>query len=53
MNYLIGYKDAEKNFGHEDPLLKEFTYGESGVNTEKLLRVQKGDYLLFHKTIFD
>lgn len=53
MNYLIGYKDAEKNYGHEDPLLKEFTYGESGANTEKLLRVQKGDYLFFHKTIFD
>ncbi|WP_433773609.1 endonuclease NucS domain-containing protein [Bacillus wiedmannii] len=51
MNYLIGYKDAERNFGHEDPMLREYTYGESGSNTEKLLKVQKGDFLFFHKTI--
>ncbi|MFJ8456419.1 endonuclease NucS domain-containing protein [Bacillus paramycoides] len=51
MNYLIGYKDAERNFGHEDPMLKEYTYGESGSNAEKLLKVQKGDFLFFHKTI--
>lgn len=51
MNYLIGYKDAERNFGHEDPMLTEYTYGESGANTEKLLKVQKGDFLFFHKTI--
>ena len=31
MNYLIGYKDAERNFGHEDPMLTEYTYGESGL----------------------
>ncbi|WP_394238311.1 endonuclease NucS domain-containing protein [Niallia oryzisoli] len=53
MNFLIGYKDAEKNFGHEDPMLKEYTYGESGANKEKLIKVQKGDYLFFHKTIHD
>jgi hypothetical protein len=42
LNYLIGYKDAEQNCGHEDPVLTEYTYGESGSNTEKLLKVQKG-----------
>ena len=51
MNYLIGYKDAERNFGHEDPMLTEYTYGESGANTDKLQKVQKGDFLFFHKTI--
>ncbi|MGG2066940.1 endonuclease NucS domain-containing protein [Bacillus sp. S14(2024)] len=51
MNYLIGYKDAERNLGHEDPMLKEYTYGESGANTEKLLKVNKGNYLFFHKTV--
>ena len=53
MNYLVGYKDADKNYGHEDPMIKEYTYGESGANTEKLLKVKKGDYLFFHKTIYD
>ncbi|MGH1286733.1 hypothetical protein [Bacillus toyonensis] len=48
MNYLIGYKDAERNFGHEDPMLPKYTYGESGANTEKLLKVQKGDLLLIN-----
>lgn len=48
MNYLIGYKDAEQNFGHEDPMLTEYTYGEPGSNTEKLLKVQKGDLLLIN-----
>ncbi|OSM10545.1 hypothetical protein BTH38_24650 [Bacillus toyonensis] len=47
-NYLIGYKNAERNFGHEDPMLTEYTYGESGANTEKLLKVQKGDSLLIN-----
>ncbi|HDX9652278.1 DUF91 domain-containing protein [Bacillus wiedmannii] len=51
MHYLIGYKDAERNFGHEDPMLTEYTYGESGANTDKLQKVQKGDFLFFHKTI--
>ncbi|MGR5869163.1 endonuclease NucS domain-containing protein [Bacillus pacificus] len=51
MNYLIGYKDAERNFGHEDPMLTEYTYGEPGANTDKLQKVQKGDFLFFHKTI--
>ncbi|MEH7646694.1 hypothetical protein [Bacillus toyonensis] len=48
LNYLIGYKNAERNFGHEDPMLTEYTYGESGANTEKLLKVQKGDSLLIN-----
>ncbi|MFB6647762.1 hypothetical protein [Bacillus toyonensis] len=48
MNYLIGYKNAERNFGHEEPILTEYTYGESGANTEKLLKVQKGDSLLIN-----
>lgn len=48
LNYLIGYKNAERNFGHEDPMLTEYTYGESGANTEKLLKVQKGDSLLMN-----
>lgn len=24
VNYLIGFKDAERNFGHEDPMLTEY-----------------------------
>ncbi len=52
-NFLIGYKDAEKNNGHEDPMLHEFTYGDLKVNGEKLLSLKKGDFLFFHKTIYD
>lgn len=51
-NYLIGYVDPEKNRGHEDPVLNEFTYGDI-KNGEKLLSLKKGDFLFFHKTIFD
>ncbi|MCM3204001.1 endonuclease NucS domain-containing protein [Paenibacillus illinoisensis] len=53
MNYLIGYKDADRNNGHEDPMLNEFTYGESSSNTTNLLNVGTGDYLFFHKTIHE
>ncbi|MGG3507978.1 endonuclease NucS domain-containing protein [Paenibacillus lautus] len=53
MNFLIGYLDAERNNGHEDPMLNEFTYGESSNNTTNLLNVSKGDYLFFHKTIHE
>lgn len=53
MNFLIGYLDPERNYGHEDPMLNEFTYGESSNNTTKLLNVSKGDYLFFHKTIHE
>lgn len=52
-NYLIGYVDAEKNKGHEDPILNEFTYGDLKNNGEKLLSLKKGDLLFFHKTIYD
>lgn len=52
-NYLIGYVEAEKNNGHEDPLLNEFTYGDLKTNGEKLLCLKKGDLLFFHKTIYD
>ncbi|MDQ1146592.1 hypothetical protein QE429_003419 [Bacillus sp. SORGH_AS 510] len=52
-SYLIGYVDPEKNNGHEDPMLKEFTYGDLKINGEKLLGLNKGDYLFFHKTIYD
>lgn len=51
MNFLISYLDAEQNYGHEDPMLSEFTYGESSNNALNLLKVNKGDYLFFHKTI--
>lgn len=35
MNFLIGYLDAERNNGHEDPMLNEFTYGESSNNIQR------------------
>lgn len=53
MNFLIGYLDAERNNGHEDPMLNEFTYGESSNNATNLLKVSKGEYLFFHKTIHE
>ena len=53
MNFLIGYLDAERNYGHEDPMLNEFTYGVSSNNAANLLNVSKGDYLFFHKTIHE
>ncbi|SIS64837.1 endonuclease NucS domain-containing protein [Salimicrobium flavidum] len=49
MNYLIGYKDPEKNGGHEDPVLREFTYG----HRKKLKQVKPGDYLFFHTMIYN
>lgn len=52
-SYLIGYVDAEKNNGHEDPMINEFTYGDLGSNGRKLQNVQRGDFLFFHKTIYD
>ncbi|MDI3311338.1 MAG: endonuclease NucS [Thermoanaerobacterium sp.] len=52
-NYLIGYVDAEKNNGHEDPMLSEFTYGDLKTNGGKLLGLKKGDILFFHKSIYD
>ncbi|CRK80383.1 endonuclease NucS domain-containing protein [Neobacillus massiliamazoniensis] len=52
-SYLIGYVDPEKNNSHEDPMFQELTYGDLKLNGEKLLGVNKGDYLFFHKTIYD
>ena len=49
MNYLIGYKDAERNFGHEDPMLTEYTYGESGANTDKLQKYKREIFYSFIK----
>lgn len=49
MNYLIGYKDPEKNGGHEDPVLREFSYGHS----KNLKNVSQGDILFFHTTIYN
>lgn len=45
-NYLIPYKRLK---GHEDPLLREYTYGHD-KNRGKMLyeRVKEGDYLFFH-----
>ncbi|MEY9979906.1 endonuclease NucS domain-containing protein [Lysinibacillus sp. RC79] len=51
MNFLIGYLDAERNNGHEDPMLSEFTYGESSNNALNLLKVNKEDFLFFHKAV--
>ncbi|TDL77627.1 DUF91 domain-containing protein [Rhodococcus qingshengii] len=34
-------------------MLQEFTYGDLKTNGEKLLSLSKGDYLFFHKTIYD
>jgi len=48
-NYLISYTDPKRNGGHEDPLFNEYTYGDVGINGEKLQsNVKKGDYLFFH-----
>lgn len=52
-SYLIGYKDPRKNKGHEDPMLHEFTYGDMGGNGRKLQAMKKGDYIFFHKTVYD
>ncbi|AMM95770.1 hypothetical protein UP17_25385 (plasmid) [Peribacillus simplex] len=52
-SYLIGYIDPEKNNGHEDPMFQEFTYGDLKINGDKLLALNKGEYLFFHKTIYD
>lgn len=51
--YLIGYKDPEKNGGHEDPMFQEFTYGDINGNGNKLQGVERGDYIFFHKSIYD
>jgi hypothetical protein len=52
-NYFISYIEPEKNNGHEDPMLQEFTFGDLKLNGEKLLGLSRGDYLFFHKTIYN
>lgn len=48
-SYLIPYVDPRKMEGHEDPMLDEFTYGDSSFRGKKLLDgVNKGDALFFH-----
>ncbi|UOQ92219.1 hypothetical protein MUO14_17255 [Halobacillus shinanisalinarum] len=52
-SYLIGYILPEKNDGHEDPMLREFTYGESGFRANILKnKVSKDDLLFFHRMIY-
>ena len=49
-SYLIGYIDARRNEGHEDPYLTEYTYGDVNVNGKKLREnVNQGDFLFFHR----
>jgi hypothetical protein len=47
-SYLISYVDP-RQLGEEDPMFKEFTYGEA-KRRGKILRekVKKGDFLFFH-----
>lgn len=49
MNLLIPYIPL---INHVDPVLEEFTYGDSGSRARKLKRsFKKGDYVFFHTTI--
>ncbi len=49
VNLLIPYRPMIK---HRDPLLGEFTYGDSNARAQKLKKdLQKGDYVFFHTTI--
>jgi hypothetical protein len=52
-SYLIPYLDPRKIEGHEDPLLQEYTYGESGKKRGGMLlnKVSRGDFLFFHTNI--
>ncbi|MBI4187813.1 MAG: DUF91 domain-containing protein [Chloroflexi bacterium] len=49
-SYLIPYLDPKKIEGHDDPLLQEYTYGESGRNRGGMLlnKVKRADFLFFH-----
>ncbi|WP_298825359.1 endonuclease NucS domain-containing protein [uncultured Planococcus sp.] len=52
VNYLIPYVDPKRNDGEEDPMFREFTYGDKGFRGLKLLEsVNKDDYLFFHTSI--
>src|SRR5262249_1389015 len=48
MNLLIPYVKLPD---HNDPLFKEFTYGDVGQRGRKLKMLQPGDYIFFHTTI--
>jgi hypothetical protein len=48
MNLLIPYV---KLLDHEDPLFKEFTYGDVHQRGRKLKTLQQGDHIFFHTTI--
>jgi hypothetical protein len=48
MNLLIPYVKLPD---HEDPLFKEFTYGDVGQRGQKLKTLQSGDHIFFHTTI--
>ena len=49
MNLLIPYVPL---INHADPVLEEFTYGDSDSRARKLKRsLEKGDYIFFHTTI--
>jgi hypothetical protein len=52
-SYLIPYLDPRKIEGHDDPMLYEYTYGESGKLRGGMLlnKVKKGDFLFFHTDI--
>ena len=49
MNLLMPYVPL---YGHEDPLLSEFTYGDCDARARKLKKdLEKGDYVFFHTRI--
>lgn len=48
MNLLIPYVNI---INHQDPLLKEFTYGDVGQRGRTLKSLSQGDYIFFHTTI--
>jgi endonuclease NucS-like protein len=48
MNLLIPYIKLPD---HNDPLFKEFTYGDVGQRARKLKTLKEGDHLFFHTTI--
>lgn len=51
-SYLIPYLDPKKNDEKEDPVLDEFTYGNTGEYGRRIAKfVEKGDYLFFRTNI--
>jgi len=49
MNLLVPYVYL---YGHNDPLFKEFTYGDVKARARKLRNVlRKGDYVFFHTSV--